>query len=646
MIKPYSRLRYLPYLASSAAIAALLAACASQEQTKSLSDASRVVDAQIERTKNREIEIRPRRALTVTNAPWAGNAIVTLDKGKPLPQALQAGDGIYLQVNSPQAIGYIAGRLAASAGIPVRVTDGADRPISPRYASSSSTSGLRTGQTGIPDLAAQTGLATGYQAATPPAPGMAIRYQGPISGALDMICAHFGVSWRYDGQAIILYRYEMKTFVMAAQPGKSSMSDDLSGALSTGSAAGGSSGGAAGGSSGGAAGGSGANQSNKSDATIDYWDDLGKTLGTLVGSDGNFNLSPSNATITVVAAPDTMHRIATFLEKENERLKKQVSITVEIWTINKQKTRDYGVDFNAIFKLQNWPQLGFTGLPSVISGGSSGSFAATVVNPPNTLGGASPNEPSKFNGSAIAFRALNETLGAQRQVTIPFIALNNRPVSKQRVFDQAYLYQVQTTPLGVVASNATGGSTQAGQSVVGTSLTPASVPSGIRMQLLPRILDSGEIMLRYSIAQSQLRQFRSFSSNGTAIQLPDVDRDTDVQEFLMVSGSTLFLTGFVQTDKSSDEQGTLPGVGGLLGGGATESTNGRTVVIAMTPRLVDPARAADVDSVVDAVRTDSGVGPSPEPHPEPHIEPRTGSGRDARDPEEATAPVPPAPSVP
>jgi hypothetical protein len=58
------------------------------------------------------------------------------------------------------------------------------------------------------------------------------------------------------------------------------------------------------------------------------------------------------------------------------------------------------------------------------------------------------------------------------------------------------------------------------------SITTSTVTTGFQMQLLPRVLNTREILLRYSLNLSDLVDLKTFEATDSSVQLPEVSRSS------------------------------------------------------------------------------------------------------------------------
>ncbi|HIJ64213.1 MAG TPA: PilN family type IVB pilus formation outer membrane protein, partial [Rhodospirillaceae bacterium] len=119
-----------------------------------------------------------------------------------------------------------------------------------------------------------------------------------------------------------------------------------------------------------------------------------------------------------------------------------------------------------------------------------------------------------------------------------------------------------------------------------TQLTPATLVTGFNMQVLPRILENGDVLLQYGLSLSDLKSLDEFGDTSSKVQLPDVNVRSFLQQAILRSGDLLVLAGYQSTTDSLDDRG-LPGFGASPLGGSVGSSRARSViVIMMTPEIL------------------------------------------------------------
>lgn len=462
-------------------------------------------------------------ALEVSDAPWVGGSAVRMRRGRPLPTAVEGARGIGIRTIG--RLTEICEEISAKTGIPVRVAD-MELP----------------------------GARPGGQSS------VALAYEGPLSGGLDVIAGQVGGSWRYDGSAITVFRYETRTFMIHTLPGTQTVATASSGGSIGGIQGGGVSG--LGNSLGASTGANSTTQTTKLDATIDAWTDMRNMLTALLAGQGTYNLSPSSGALTVVTTPERMIEVAQYIEGENRRLTKQLAVTIEVWTVDVSDLDDYGLDLNVLFDQGQGLALNFAGAPVPIVG--AGVLSAAILDGP-----AVSRRLAKLEGSDIAFRALSQVGRVGRKGKVAVTVLNNRPAMRKIAVDQAYLCQ---SGAGVVSNGV----------VTQPTLVPCVASKGITTQLLPRILDDGRVLLEYSIQIGGEPRLRTETSADQRIELPTQAKNEFVGHAELRSGATLILGSYDQDSAEARGNGLGDAWNGLMGG-VRGNLAREMIVILITP---------------------------------------------------------------
>lgn len=140
---------------------------------------------------------------------------ITLLTGIPVnvaPDAL-----LPLNATTTAAVGATGAQVAGAAGVP----GAAQGAVLPGNAAGLQIPSLPPiGSTGAP-----VGTFNLQAAPLAPSPLVALSYDGPLSGFLDVAGARFGVSWEWSGKAVNIFRYKMSVFTITAQTMSAVMKD-------------------------------------------------------------------------------------------------------------------------------------------------------------------------------------------------------------------------------------------------------------------------------------------------------------------------------------------------------------------------------------------------------------------------------------
>ena len=118
------------------------------------------------------------------------------------------------------------------------------------------------------------------------------------------------------------------------------------------------------------------------------------------------------------------------------------------------------------------------------------------------------------------------------------------------------------------------------------------------MDVLPRILEHGRLMLMFNLTLSDLISLEKVSlddrtdgetseGGGQYIQNPIIESRGFTQEVAMKSGQSLVLTGYERVENTSEKSGVGSANNSLLGGTATASKTRSILVIILTPVVLD-----------------------------------------------------------
>ncbi|OHE80664.1 MAG: type IVB pilus formation outer membrane protein, R64 PilN family [Lysobacterales bacterium GWF1_69_6] len=392
-----------------------------------------------------------------------------------------------------------------------------------------------------------------------------IRYSGDVRGLLDAVTARLGLSWRYAGGVVSVFYLDTRIFRIHSLPTVTQMDSVVtSGTTSAAGVGGGSSSGGAGGGQGGVSGSSGSSQTTSVALRSDPNTDMSRMVSSMLTPNvGRMHSSTSNGMMTVTDTPETLDRIAAFVDEYNGTATKQVLLNVKVLTVSLSDDNEFGINWTLLYNsLADEYGIGLSNQSSASPDAISGSI--------NILTGGN----SRFAGSSVLVNALAKQ-GNVSVLTQPSVAtLNNEPVPVQVARQTSYLAQVLTTQVADVGTS--------------TSLTPGTVTTGFNMNLLPYILPDDEtILLQYSINLSALNDIRRVESGDSAIEIPEVDNRIFSQKVKIRSGETLVLSGFEQSSTDTTRTGVGAARFWLLGGGKRDSKSRDVLVVLINPIVMN-----------------------------------------------------------
>ena len=483
---------------------------------------------------------------------WLGKDVVKL--GQPALPKIFYETAVFDKTVA--SLAELAERISVRTGLPVKVTpDALDVAAAMRGGAASASAALPSGAS-VPPL-------PGGQPSARSAPVRIYYTNGNLRGLLDTAAARFGVSWKYADGTIQFFHTESRTFQINTLPGDSTFNATVTSGATSSPGTGGGTGGGAAGAAGGAAGATSGVSANNSQNTavaskLSVYGSIESVIKAMLSSYGKVVISPATGSITVVDTPDTLDRVAAYVENENKTLERQVVINVTVLAVSLNDSENYGINWNLVYNTLR-RTYGLTSAPFAMDGTR---FSAGILG------------SSRFAGSTAIIDALSKQGKVRRQTTASVITLNNQVVPLQVAKQTSYLQQSQTTVVPQVGTT--------------TTLIPGTVTSGFNMSILPHVLANGTVLLQFSTDISALNTIREVESGTSKIETPEIDTRNFLQRVAMKSNETLIISGFEQTDDNLDRQGVGSARNVALGGGSKAASAKESIVILITPTLVGP----------------------------------------------------------
>lgn len=501
--------------------------------------------------------------VNVENKPWITDESIRNNNGTALPPELLKPDAITFISQKPLTLRQIFTELTQLTRLRFTFTGAtstgsanaasARNPISNALDSAGSAAAF-------PAAFQSTTADTSFVADTT----MTVNWPGgPANGLFDLIAGRFNLAWRYEHGAVEFSLYETRTFTLNALPTDLKLQNKFDTSQSGASSSAqtittGTQGGAVAQAS---------TTTDTSDATLKIWDQIKDALTTIIDKQGRFSISAATGVITVTAAPDKMQRVAEYIHFQNDLLMRQVAIGVSIFAVSLDHTDDYGTNFQLFFK-KFFPN----GLPLAFNSPLAGPLGLGVILP--SSGTSNPTQ--------AFLQAKSGTNDTRVLTSSTVITLNNVPAPVQVGTQTAYLASTSTN----LATNA--GST--------TSLTPGVVTSGTTLNVLPRILSHGRILLEFTAQITALQALNTVTSGQQSIQVPTVDTRNFFQRVYMHSGQTLVLAGFGQDEADKKDNGVIWPENILTGGEINDEIKHIILVIFITPTTLPGPGIVDADS--------------------------------------------------
>jgi type II secretory pathway component GspD/PulD (secretin) len=362
-------------------------------------------------------------------------------------------------------------------------------------------------------------------ASTSRAGTLAIRpsLRGSLSSVLDKVGSAFDVEWTYQDGRVVFRDYVTRQYQLSAMPVTSSMGFS---AVETTSA-----------------------------SSLDMWDELEDGLENVAGPNSQLSIGQGTGILTVTALLSDQERVRDYVATMNQTMGQQIAFDVNVLTITAQDAENYGLDLESV-AFGDSVTVDWTGgqrLPDPV-----GSVNVGIIS-------------GNFSLDAVV-----TALSTRRNVSIETRAgattTNFQMIPVEVVDETNYVSEVD------VEIDDNGNAVQ--------SITTDTIVTGFQMQLLPRVLNSKEILLRYSLNLSDLVALETFNSSDNSVQLPQVTRSKFEQQVILKNGQTLVLSGFERQRTETDRKGVgspnFLGLGGVEKGEIRRASN----IVFITPRLL------------------------------------------------------------
>ncbi len=476
----------------------------------------------------------PDDVVRVKNEIWLGDKSVVEYEGAPIPAYLETKDGITLISNRPITLFEVGDMINKITSLQVRYAPHLEEDLIENASENAPSPEQLNANWADPTK-------------------MLVSYRGPLSGLLDEIGSRFGIWWRYDKNEIYFYKFITKTFTLYSLPTKQSLTSNIGGS-STDSGSGGTS-----------------SLSLQNSAELELWSNVEKAITSMIGKDAQLSLDPTNGTITLTATPNEIRRVAHFVNEQNARLSRQVAISIKVLQVTVEDNDSFGLNLSSLFN-DGTTRVGLASAASGLSSDIVENLTMSIM-------------PGNWDIDA-SLQALSTQTTTNMITSGTVTTLNNKSAPIQVVTKQNYISEITKTN--------SGGDSE----YYDLSTETEEIETGFTMNVLPRILEHGRLLLKFDLTLSDLLALERVdlmssgsseeeSEGGEYIQNPIIESRGFTQEVAMKSGESLVLTGYERVENTADKRGVGSATNSLLGGSATAGKKRSILVIILTPVVLE-----------------------------------------------------------
>ncbi len=371
--------------------------------------------------------------------------------------------------------------------------------------------------------------------------------QKRLDDIFDILIAAKGLSYDYDHGVLTINGLKTKTFkidyVNTQRSGSSNMDISLTGETSDTMR-----------STGGAAGASGSKGGNLSTGAniistdeFNFWKTIQKEIKDILNAEASDEHAPAfepiinreAGLITIKGTRKQINRVSAYIHQMMNRLHKQVLIDVKILSVTLDNSRQTGINWGEIYKLQN-VQMAY----EVLSTRDTTSVDGDTINniDPNIGAGQATFMRLKGNTGITDLIKFLKTQGDVTSISNPkVVTLNNQPA----VFssgDQLY-YKLSSSSRQTGANAAT--ETYNNEVV-------KSVFAGILLDITPEITDDDEIILKINPSISSVKSRVTTDETGVRRLPPDLTKKQISSVVKLKDGEQVILGGLINSTKGEE----------------------------------------------------------------------------------------------
>ena len=356
----------------------------------------------------------------------------------------------------------------------------------------------------------------------------------------------------------------------------------------------------------------------------DFWGDLNRALGTIVGAAEGRSVvvNASSGVVLVRALPNELRNVEKYLRATQLVAERQVMLEAKIIDVTLSEDFQAGVNWGAFKSGPNSFSGVGVGQPgaTLTAGAGTAQVIGTTATPtlsvtPGQFGSIAASVLGKgFIG--LAFQTSNfaallnflETQGSVSVLSSPRIAtLNNQKAVLKVGTDELFVTNVTSS----TTTTTTG-------SVSSPSVTLQPYFSGISLDVTPQIDEDGNIILHVHPAISTVVEKEktiNLGALGTYVLPLAASSINETDSIVRVQDGNIVAIGGLMRQEQTSDRSQLPGATGFISnalGQRSSALRKRELVILIKPTMIDNDRAwtKDIQDVQERVRAYPSVRPA------------------------------------
>jgi len=281
-------------------------------------------------------------------------------------------------------------------------------------------------------------------------------------------------------------------------------------------------------------------------------------LGTMAGS---LEINPDSKSVIVTDTPPAIARIEAYLESENKRLTRRITLVFEQLYVTHKEGREMAIDWNLLYTKTNGATGGLVS-PGSLASENAGKSAFTA----STM--------SSYAGSTGFIKALDEMGMTVTRRTFPISTLsgNAQTIGLPTIFD--YVASVTSS----TSSGVTG-------TFSAPTITQKEDKYGVFLTVTPEAQDDGQILIGLNLADRSgtLKPYVvQVNGAGTTVQQRNINEANLMARTVVRSGVTHMIGGLDEAVSQGDSRRLDENAPIVLGGSDVTSQSKRHMVLLLT----------------------------------------------------------------